>query len=104
AIFGSDIWYTIYSKYFGYSIRLTPKSNRNEEYLPSGDYISNKFVCDYGNGKIDQHIVYLVNIFEEKQTISKEELNNGDSNIIEYISEIVKINPVGTDYDDKNYF
>jgi len=55
---GSDPWYITYSKFFGYSIRISPKKNRNEEYV-------HKFICDYGDGIMHEKCKNMINIMEK---------------------------------------
>ncbi len=54
-----DPWYTIYCKYHGYCIRISPKNGRNEEY-------THKFITNYGLGDINFEIMKYINLFDNK--------------------------------------
>lgn len=74
-----DPWYIIYFKYYGYSIRISNKLGREEEY-------NHIFISEYGDGKPNKKCMKMIKIFEyyenkikknnENKNISFDNLNN----------------------------
>ncbi len=81
--FLSDNWYTLYSRFHGYSIRISPKSGRNEiEEV-------NKYICDIGSGNMHKKCLDMIEIFEQFKNKSAYRTYNNDD-----ISKIVHKNAI----------
>lgn len=91
----SDQWYTLYSYHYGYSIRLSKKSNRDEKYIT-------RYVCDYGNGTSLEYCLNLINLINDNIELKCFTIDQLNENIVKnntfYSEYIYNTNIIGRKY------